>query len=165
MFDLIPSNYMKEIFNRTRFELTDFNKATILWNIPGKEHVERIEALKELSNATKDDDLKKQISERIQYEKNMLDRLKANPDGKFVYVVNDSNDCGCGFFANYSMAYEYGVKYCKRFEEKQFSVSKQMIMSVNDGLIVRNPGRTNWYMFDKEQPEEDKYCATWSICR
>ena len=158
MFDLIPSNYMRELFEEVGFELADFNKATLIWNIKGKTHAERVKALKELSNSTKDNELKKQISERIQYEENMLIRLKDNLDGKCVYVVNDSDEYSRGFFADYSMAYEYGKKYCNRYEEKCFSISKQMIMSKDDSLIVRNPGRTNWYMIDKEQPEEDKYC-------
>ncbi|MCR5732987.1 MAG: hypothetical protein K6G22_00130 [Lachnospiraceae bacterium] len=158
MFDLVPSNYMRELFEKTGFELTGFNKATLIWNIEGKTHAERVDALKELSYSTKDKELKKQISERIQYDENMLERLKDNLDRKCVYVVNDSDGYSFGFFADYSVAYEYGKKYCNQYEEKLFSISKQMIISENDSLIVKNPVRTNWYMFDDVETEENKYC-------
>ncbi len=87
MFDLIPSNYMRELFEEVGFELADFNKATLIWNIKGKTHAERVKALKELSNSTKDNELKKQISERIQYEENMLIRLKDNLEYKDLIQV------------------------------------------------------------------------------
>lgn len=61
MFELVPSLYMRSLFEDSNFELSDFNKATIIWNMCGKTRDEIILALKELAESTKDDVLRNQI--------------------------------------------------------------------------------------------------------
>ena len=36
MFELVPSKYTRKVFEEKQFELTDFNKATLIWNMDGK---------------------------------------------------------------------------------------------------------------------------------
>ena len=36
MFELIPSQYMRECYRELNFTFTDFQKATLIWNSPGK---------------------------------------------------------------------------------------------------------------------------------
>lgn len=132
MFNIVPSKYMTDLIKRTGFELSDFNKATLIWNAEGKSHSERLNALMELSDASVDDILKKQISERIAYENGMVTRFEDNSDRKYVYVVEDNDSWGYGYFANSSTARMYGENYCKKNEEERFSISKQLIFSESD---------------------------------
>ncbi|MDO5126948.1 MAG: hypothetical protein Q4D54_04280 [Eubacteriales bacterium] len=52
MFELIPSQYISGIFEKLDFNPTDFNKATIIWNMYGKMYDEKLLALKELAECT-----------------------------------------------------------------------------------------------------------------
>lgn len=54
MFELIPSQYMRECYRELNFTFTDFQKATLIWNSPGKKRQEILDALKELAADTKD---------------------------------------------------------------------------------------------------------------
>ena len=54
MFELIPSQYMRECYKELNFTFTDFQKATLIWNSPGKKRQEILDALKELAADTKD---------------------------------------------------------------------------------------------------------------
>ena len=76
---------------------------TLIWNRDDKSRGERIAALQELSDTTDDTLLKRQIRERIDYERDMVERLMENADGKCVYVVEDEDEYSCGFFTNYDM--------------------------------------------------------------
>ena len=107
MFELVPSKYLQKVFEDKHFELTDFNKATLIWNMYGKTRDEKITALKELAGVTQDAVLKRQITQRIKYENRMLDAMRTN-EGRHIYVVLDEDDTYCGFFSEYEMAYRYG---------------------------------------------------------
>lgn len=154
MFELIPSEYMREIFKLNSFELSDFNKATIIWNRYDKSRSERMEALLELSEITHDKLLKQQIRERIDFENDMLERFEDNTDRKCIYVVEDETEYSCGFFSDYNMAYEYGLRYLKKYEAKGFSISKQRVIEEEKDLTVRNPARINWNLMPMDESEK-----------
>ncbi len=86
--DLIPSKYMQEIMSRSNFVLTDFNKATIIWNSE-KNYDEKLQSLKRIADNTDDKILKKQIRERIEYEEDAYKAFIQNPDKKYIFVVED----------------------------------------------------------------------------
>ena len=48
MFELIPSQYMRECYRELNFTFTDFQKATLIWNSPGKKRQEILDALLEI---------------------------------------------------------------------------------------------------------------------
>ncbi len=156
MFELVPSEFMRMIFKDRGFELTDFNKATLIWNRDDKSRAEKIAALQELSDTTNDTLLKRQIRERLDYENDMVERLMENADGKCVYEVEDEDEYSCGFFTNYDMAYKYGIKHSKKYEEEKFSISKQHVVADRSDLTVRSPGRTNWNLVPADEIEKNR---------
>lgn len=150
MFELIPSQYVRSLFENLGFKLTDFNKATIIWNMCGKTHDDKMLALKELAESTTDVVLRNQIFQRIEYENKMLE-VTRNNDGKYVYVVLDEDDMYCGFFSEYEMAYRYGMDKAKGNEEKPFRIDKQRIITEEKDFIVKSPGRLNWNLFPESK--------------
>lgn len=50
MFEIIDSNYARNRFEKIGFRLTDFQKATLIWNKPNTTRQERLSALTELAN-------------------------------------------------------------------------------------------------------------------
>ena len=158
MFELVPSEYMRELFRKNNYEFSDFNKATIIWNRKDVRREERISALKELAVNTEDQELKQQILDRLYYEDSMLERHKNNKNKKCVYVVLDSDECGCGYFSDYDLAYEYGKEIAAHYDEDKFSIEKQYIISEEHDMILRSGARTNPYMFnEKVEPETEAY--------
>ena len=72
MFEIVPSQWMKKCFEEIGFAFTDFQKATLIWNAPGRLRQEILDALEELSEETRDETLRRQINERLDYEKRHL---------------------------------------------------------------------------------------------
>ncbi len=153
MFELVPSEYLQKVFEDNNFELTDFNKATIIWNMDGKTRDEKLLALEELAGTTQDAVLKKQIVQRIEYENKMLDVMRSN-DGRHIYVVLDKDDLYCGFFSEYEIAYRYGIDKAKCNEEKHFQIDKQLVITEEKELTVKSPGRTNWNLFPEAKKDQ-----------
>lgn len=139
MFELVPSQLMRKFFCDVGFEFTDFQKATLIWNAPGKTRKEILDALRELSEITEDKNVTQQIQERIKFEDKIFAAFINNQLSKYVYVVVDSEDgCSCGFFGNYYMAAEYALKYTKENKSKWCSIRKQLIVSTTEDKKVRN---------------------------
>ena len=146
MFELIPSQYISGIFEKLDFNPTDFNKATIIWNMYGKTYDEKLLALKELAECTTDVVLKNQIFQRIEYENKKMEVMRNN-NGQYVYVVLDEDGYSCGFFFDYEMAYRYGIDRANSNEEKDFQIEKQRVITDEKDLMVKSPGRINWNYF------------------
>lgn len=144
MFELIPSQYMRSLFEDLGFELTDFNKATLIWNNELHDRNEKIAALETLQGLTTDGILKQQIKERLEYEDNMFKTMIKNSDGKYIFAVLDEDEYCCGFFSEYEMAHKYGIEHAHKYEEKTFKIEKQFIIREERDLMVRECGRTNW---------------------
>ena len=51
MFELVPSKYMREFYKEMGVVFTDFQKATLIWNAPGKTRQEILDGLKELTDS------------------------------------------------------------------------------------------------------------------
>lgn len=121
---------MREYLQKKNRVLTDFEKATLIWNLPGISWRERIKALQELEKETTDSVLRQQIQDRLQYElAEYEDFLKIEP-GKYVYTVEDEHRELYGVFADFDAAYEY-VLYCleefKEFNVRCFFLKKNLI--------------------------------------
>ena len=79
MFEIIDSKYTRDSYKEIGFQLTDFQKATLIWNKPKITQQERLSALKNLAINTADSDLRFQIGERIAYEEKVMKQFKAAP--------------------------------------------------------------------------------------
>lgn len=145
---------MKKCFEEIDFAFTDFQKATLIWNAPGRLRQEILDALEELSEETRDETLRRQINERLDYEKKAFEIFIHNQTGKYVYVVEDMEYESCGFFIDYDRALKYVKKYMQSYELK-CRICKQMIVNTDADEIVRNPWRGNPNLgFETEE-----YCA------
>lgn len=145
MLEFVPSRDMREFFEDVGFTFTDFQKATLIWNVPGKTWKERCNALEELAGETKDENLKKQIRERLAYEAKIFKVFQENAAGDFVYVVQDTEEIACGFFTSYDLALQYALKYEKEYEIN-CSIHKQHIVKGAEDEIARMHGSGNPYM-------------------
>lgn len=99
----IGSEYTRIRYAEIGFELTDFQKATIIWNKHSLTYNERLEELAKLGVSTSDAQLKEQIKERIEYEEKVFARLKARDNDNVVYIVN-AEDSLQGVFAKFDTA-------------------------------------------------------------
>lgn len=154
MFEIVPSQWMKKCFEEIGFAFTDFQKATLIWNASGRLRQEILDALEELSEETKDETLRRQINERLNYEKRTFKTFIHNQSGKYVYVVEDLEYENGGFFSDYNRALKYAKKYMQTYELK-CRISKQLIVATDADEIVRNPWRGNPNLgFETEE-----YCA------
>lgn len=113
MFELVQSQWMREYFEEIGFAFTDFQKATLIWNAPGRLRQEILDALEELSEKTRDKTLRRQINERLNYEKKTFETFTRNQSGKYVYVVEDMEYENGGFFSDYNRALKYAKNICR----------------------------------------------------
>lgn len=112
MLEIIDSNYTRNRYEEIGFQLSDFQKATLIWNKPNTTRQERLSALAELAIKTDDVDLKSQIDERIFYEEKVMKQFKHDSGSETLYVVFDSEDrCVCGYLRKYVTALTYTKNY------------------------------------------------------
>lgn len=89
MIKLIPSNQVQEYLDSIHFTFSDFEKATLIWNNNLASKEEKKMALKEIMDLTKDEVLKKQIYERLDYEQKVYADFMDNADDKYVYSIEN----------------------------------------------------------------------------
>lgn len=150
MKNLIPSKDVRNYMEKNGCTLSDFQKATLIWNSRYSSLEEQLNALNEIAVSTDNVELKQQITERIAYEKDSIEMFKNN-DERYIYVVYDEDDCDCGFFTRYESAYRYcsdkGNKYIK----------KHLLIRDNTIPYVRSSSRLNPYMFPEATVETVEY--------
>ena len=154
MMELIDSKYTREKYKELGIEFTDWQKAAILSQKPLPYH-ERINALLELSKEIEDTILKKQIEERVSYEKKMLEYFVRNIDDKYVYVVKDIIDeCEYGYFSIFETALVQARKIVKKNKIKM-KIEKHLI--IKDTVIPKGVIKIGWnrYLFP-DKPETDQ---------
>ena len=142
MFEIVPSQWMKKCFEEIDFAFTDFQKATLVWNAPGKLRQEILDALRELAEETQDENVRKQISERLNYEEKAFEIYIHNQSERYVYVVEDTEGKNCGFFIDYDIALKYAKKYMQTYDIK-CRINKQLVVVTDVDEIVHNPFRGN----------------------
>ena len=142
MFELIPSETMRQFYKDTGFKFTDFQRATLIWNAPNVTRAERLDALKELAETTTDEVIKAQIRERLEVEDKIFTVFMDNFSSKYIYVVEDNENFSCGFFSTYARAEAYAINYMEK-HETNCSICKYLVVNSDDDMIVRNPLRGN----------------------
>ena len=99
----IESKYTGDRYAEIGFELTDSQKATIIWNKYSLTYNERLEEIAKIYKSTSDIHLKEQKKERIDYEEKTFARLKESNDNNVVYVVKTADDL-YGVFTKFDTA-------------------------------------------------------------
>lgn len=144
IIELIPSTYMRSILAEEKFQFSDSQKATLIWNAPAKSWNEKIALLKELEKETDDINLSCQIKRRVGCEERVYSRFMQNPDDRCIYVITEEHSfgsCNVGFFKEYDMARAYALEHMRKHEvlctiEKQLIVRDRSDMKEYDGERV-----------------------------
>lgn len=113
MIKLIPSNQVQEYLDSIHFTFSDFEKATLIWNNNLASKEEKKMALKEIMDLTKDEVLKKQIYERLDYEQKVYADFMDNADDKYVYSIENSLG-----FARCKKAKD-AIEYCLKLSDAE----------------------------------------------
>lgn len=135
---LIPSRYIRDELSKHGYQLSDLNKATMLWNADTLmlSYSEKLSELKKLCDSTNDDLLKKQIGQRLDYESKKLERIKDNFSGQFIYVFEEDEFI---MFKGYFIDYETALCYANKCISKchaPCTIYKKKLVSSNDASDV-----------------------------
>lgn len=121
--ELIPSKDVREYMDKKGRVLTDFEKATLIYNHSGMSFSEKAAHLKELMEITKDENLIEEIKERLSYDELCLSRFYEN-NGDYIYELQvfdpeDRESCEQGYYVSARVAVACGKKF-----QEYFSVHK-----------------------------------------
>ena len=158
MLKLIESKYVREYIEKTGFEFSDMDFATIAYNsdlpIPDK-HAK----LKEIADNTQNEALKKQIAERIAHDEMCLQQFTEN-DGTCFYELSAGEttefidfDDSLGYFASADLA----MKYAKQ-HGIAYKINKYQIIGLCKNIIVPY-GYFNPYTAADCELEDKEYCG------
>lgn len=135
---LVPNRYIRDELRKHGYQLSDLNKATMLWNTDTLmlSYSEKLSELKKLCDSTNDDLLKKQIGQRLDYESKKLERIKDNFSGQFIYVFEeDEFIMFTGYFTDYETALCYANK-CISKRHAPCTIYKKKLVNSNDASAV-----------------------------
>lgn len=122
MTELPIADCFKEHYKKHNAAFTDSERATIFWNscLP---LAEKLEALREIHDATNDEILKTQIKERLAFEA-VTEELFMSRDSDYVHLVilDDSNDVD-RVFSSVNAAIAYGKEEC----DESFRIDKEIL--------------------------------------
>lgn len=127
--ELIPSKAVREYMEQQGCVLTDFEKATLIYNHSGMDYAEKRERLKELLDSTENEKLKEQIQERFTYDerccKCFYDKAEDEIYKLVVFLSEDKEYLDAGYFISGELAVRCGIN----FQEESFYVEKiKMLM-------------------------------------
>ena len=119
MHELIPSKDVRDYMEKRGRELTDFEKATLIYNHSAMNMAEKTDALRKLLSVTEDAELKKQIQERLEYDQLCMD-VFYKKDRKYIYALEvffheEAEWSGQGFFESGELAVICGKKFGEHF--------------------------------------------------
>lgn len=122
MMELPISKDIKELYGKQNKEFTDSERATLFWNSMLSCN-EKLTALKEIMESTKDEVLKEQIQRRldIETEKEKLLMLR---DSDYIHsVILDNGKSTAGVFHSVDAAISFGKENC----EETFIIKKDLL--------------------------------------
>ena len=107
----IPSIQMRRYLDEVGFQFSDMEKAAIIWN-SGINHDRCLQGLKNLSDQTKDEKVRSQIAERMDYERRKFE-LHMRTGLDIVYLIYDADHSVCGCYR------DSGVAFCAAKDLKE----------------------------------------------
>lgn len=129
---LIPSRYIREELSKNGFQLSDDNKATMIWNDEQLSYAEKLSELQKLCDSTDDEILKQQLRQRIDFENKKLERLKDNSSGLYIYVFDDHHNIYHNYFLSYEIAMLFVQEYLSRGDFVCAIHKKKLISSCDE---------------------------------
>ena len=125
LFMSLPfSQAMKKCIVETNWLFSDFDIASLIYNFPfRKTHSETTKLIETVASLTTDENLKKQIQQRIAYDKRTIEEIKRT-DANCVFLLKYDDDSLDGVFGDFETAFErFDVKY------GGFSIEKYQVLS------------------------------------
>ena len=124
---LIPSKDVREYMVKRGRVLTDFEKATLIYNHSEMSFTEKAAHLRSLMELTENEILKEEIQERLSYDELCLSRFYEN-DGDYVYELQvydpeDETSYEQGYYKSGAVAVGCGNKF-----QENFSVHKVRLL-------------------------------------
>lgn len=169
MCELIPSKDVRNYMEKQGRKLTDFEKAVLIYHRTGISLEERLRLLEDLKNFTKDGELRKQVQERLDYERRCFELFFENRENMIysLEILNEDDWEEYGYFITGELAVSCGKKFQRRFsvcktelitEEKNTTECEIEVVST---LTFDNKGELSgcWSYEAKwcgEKGEEDK---------
>lgn len=115
LLDYIPSNSVKKYIKDNNITFTDFEKAALIFNAYNVPKEEIHTALKGIMKDTKDDNLKKQIAERLEEDEKILKIIQTGGDDAiyqlWAYEPEDEDYLDEGFYATFEAAKKFSAKF------------------------------------------------------
>lgn len=119
MKELIPSKDVWDYMQKSGRVLTDFEKATLIYNHSGMSHEEKVKALKCIQKMTTDDNLREQIQKRLTYDSQCLKKFFEKENDEIyvlkVFVTAEQEWTECGYYISGELAVASGKKFSERF--------------------------------------------------
>lgn len=162
MLEIIPSKDYKKFIEDQGVALSDWDKATFIYNHRIASYDEKSCALLGIQKNTLDESLKKQIEERLERDKTYYEKFQIN-DGNAIYilsVLNGRDYTKEGYYSEFQSAYEDGVK-----EKTSFRINKELLeckskagdkIGVFGGVWFCSQGQRNNIMWLYSETEEDE---------
>lgn len=116
MYDFIPSEFVRNYYMEKGIEFSDRERATMIWDQPSS-YEEAHERLGKIAAETSDKELKSEIERLLAHLDELLERMKANEDHKYIYTLGMTN----AYFYSYDEAYQFGIK---KFKGERFKILK-----------------------------------------
>lgn len=148
---LIPSCYIRDELSKNGFQLSNANKATLLWNSTTLSYTEKLGELQKLSDSTSDENLQKQIRERLDFESRKLERIKDNSSGSYLYVFEDQYKLCQNYFLSYKISILFAQRYLSK-DNSSCSIYKKKIISSCDEFT--KTVRLRWHPHTTDEPAE-----------
>ena len=131
--ELIPSKDVRAYMQEKGRVLTDFEKATLIYNHSGMNFTEKAVRLKEILEQTEDSNLREEIQDRLSYDDLCISRFYEN-DGGYIYELQvydpeDDTSYEQGYFASGNVAVVYGRKF-----KENFSINKIRLLTEDEEL-------------------------------
>lgn len=158
MYKLIPSKDVRDYMEKKGRRLTDFEKATLIYNHSEMNYEEKTEALIELVSVTVDTELKGQIRERLVHDRRCIKRFfEKREDEIYEMKVFISEDQEWSESNSY-ISGEIAVACGRKFHEK-FSVHKIRILNEEQKLDDCCAERPASFHFNSEGVLQDYYSS------
>lgn len=162
MKELVPSKDVREYMEKQGCVLTDFEKATLVYNHSGMSHMEKRTALECILKETTDDGVRVQIQNRLTYDRQCLKKFYEKGKNE-IYVLNVFSSetqewTECGYYVSGEIAVASGKKIKERFsvyKTKVFTEEKEPeeCFSKQIAALYFNAGGILCNYFSNEIPE------------
>lgn len=154
MTKYIPSKEQRDYFNKVGFDFTDFQKASLIWNSSCVRE-EQLSSLEELLYRTDDNELKKQIAERLEYEKRAMEVFKENSEKNRFYAVGYCTEQCTEIIEGYFFQFDDAFEFSCELIEKELCNDK----NVDSVWIEKNEISIGKQSSDSDRYNIDKYAT------